>query len=354
MRVIVYPADRGGCGCYRLIWPAQALIADGRDCVIVADGDPGQLEAKFVDDPDPRVVDVVPPDADVVVLQRPLAKFMPDAITALQSHGIAVVVEIDDNFNAIHPRNTAWAPAHPRHSPDRNFHHLTEAARRADLVTVSTPALAQTYGGHGRVKVVRNCVPASYLEVFAPPHSGVRVGWTGSIQTHPDDLEETRGAVGRILREQEATFTVVGTGNGVRARLGLPEEPHAFGWVPIEHYPYAMSQIDVGIVPLADSLFNRSKSWLKMAEFAALNVPVIGSATPENVKLQRRGIGLVAAKPREWERHLRALVRSSAMRAELAMQGRQAMRELTIEANAWRWWEAWQEALANRRGRTAA
>src|SRR5690606_28606720 len=35
MKIYVYPADEYGCGYYRLIWPAQALQAQGHDIQIV-------------------------------------------------------------------------------------------------------------------------------------------------------------------------------------------------------------------------------------------------------------------------------------------------------------------------------
>ena len=34
MKVAVFPSDDGGCGWYRLRWPAQALAAQGHDVVI--------------------------------------------------------------------------------------------------------------------------------------------------------------------------------------------------------------------------------------------------------------------------------------------------------------------------------
>ena len=48
----------------------------------------------------------------------------------------------------------------------------------ADLVTCSTDALRR-YATHGRVAVLRNCVPERYLSITAK-RTGQTVGWGGA------------------------------------------------------------------------------------------------------------------------------------------------------------------------------
>lgn len=342
MRVQVFPADDGGCGFYRIREPAAALQAQGYD-VTIREG----LTAQWVDDPRtgrPNLVGLEPVDADVVVLQRPLGRDLVEAIPHLQAQGVAVVVEVDDDFGAIPPANISFRHVHPKANPDRNWDHLANACRMADFVTVTTPALAHRYGRHGRVAVVPNFVPERYLQVQARRSQYVTVGWTGSIQTHPGDLEVTRGAVARVVAETGALFRVVGTGIGVGERLGLDADPPGTGWVELEDYPAAMARVHVGVVPLADTAFNAAKSCLKAMEFAAVGVPVVMSPSPDNLRLHLKGIGIVARRPREWERALRSLITDEALREDMAARGRQAVAELTIEANAHRWWAAWEQA----------
>lgn len=351
MRVVVYPADSGACGHYRLVWPSKALIDQGADVGLHhPTTDEPDIEGVFQDDYESvhgmrlgrkvatRVVNVVRPDADVIVLQRPLRRWIADAIPLLQDKGVRVVVEVDDDFARIHPNNVSFSGCHPRTSPDRNWAHLKRACDAADLVTVTTPALAKRYGAHGRVAVLPNLVPAWYLTVERDRHDGVYVGWSGSIDTHPDDLQVTGGGVAVAVRDTGARFAVVGTGKGVQRGLGLDAPPVATGWRPLEEYPVGVAQLDVGIVPLADTDFNHAKSNLKMSEMSALGVPPVGSPTPDNVRL---GCGLLARRPRDWAKHLRLLVRNSDYRAEVAAHGRTVMAGRTIEGNCGRWLDAW-------------
>jgi len=342
VRVAVYPADLGGCGHHRMIWPARTLQAQGADVRLVMPADHDQIQSWWMDGDDgPKVLDVMVPDADVVVIQRPLQNTLVAAIPIMQAKGVKVVVEIDDDFEAIHPQNIAWHTVHPKFSPSRNWHHLLHACQLADLVTVTTPALAARYGRHGRVAVVPNMIPERYLDITREPHFDVWCGWSGSVETHPTDLQAARGGIATAVRDAGARFAVIGTGRGVQRALGLAEAPHAAGWRAIDEYPEALAQLDVGVVPLDLIPFNAAKSWLKGLEMAAVGVPFVASPTAPYVELEAAGAGIVANRSKDWARELRHLLTSADARAHFAGQGRSCAKRMTIEGNCEQWWDAW-------------
>lgn len=353
MRALVVPGDRGGCGHYRMIWPAEALKDQGADVHVLGEHE-HFIDGVFQDTTEgERLVDIVdPPDVDVIVLQRCVEGWRADLVQLLQAKGIAVVVEVDDDFTRIDPRNIAYGYTNPETSPSSNWQHLLRACEHADMVTVSTPALAGTFAPHGRVQVLPNCVPARYLNIRHEwsPGSKLKVGWTGSIDTHPGDLESTDGAVADIMAEQSpvATFVVVGTGKGVQHALELHYQPKATGWLDIARYPKAVAQFDVGIVPLRACAFNRAKSWLKGLEMAAVGVPFVASPTPEYERLAKLGAGALVGRTRDWTRELRRLMVDAAYRIEKSEQGRAVAATWTIEGNCIRWLEAWTNARAER------
>lgn len=358
------PAETGRCG-QRLIWPAEVLRAQGADVVVAHGRDDPAYDERF----------------DVAVIQRPMLRRLVEGVSPfepvgvirrLQADGIRVVVDIDDDFTALNRKNDVWDRVHPTRSPDCNWQHLTEACRQADLVTVTTPRLAAVYGGHGRVAIIPNHIPASYLSIPRPSNPVPLVGWTGAVKTHPDDLQVTRGGVAKAVRVCGAQFGVVGPAEGVQAhlwldsapvlvqeRLGLPVEIDGAGiprpgWVDINAYGLAAAQIDVGIVPLELTAFNQAKSWLKMMEFTALGVPCVGSPTDPNREFAARYGLPLAGKPRDWERWVTRLVTDEALRVEMSEAGREAMRAETVEANAGQWWDAWERAYGRRQERRTA
>ena len=343
MRVAVHPCDRGGCGWYRLLWPAEVLAAEGHD-IVVAD----TIDATHQADGRPYLAHV---DADVVVLQRPLQRSMVEVIPVLQRLGVAVVVEVDDDFHSLPKGHGARRATSVAADPDYNRRWLRVACEQADLVTVTTPALAERYGGHGRVAVLANLVPESYLSVPSRPprEQSPTVGWTGSVRTHVRDLEVMDGVVPGVLAETGARFVSWGVGLteqalGVRGRV----RP----WADLRGaYPHQVADLDVGLVPLADNAFNRAKSWLKGMEYAALGVPFIASPRAEYLRLGYEvmpTVRLAGDGAGPWREQLTFLLTEPDARAAIADANREAVAALTYENHADRWWDAWATAADNR------
>jgi hypothetical protein len=347
MRVGVFPADDGGCGWYRLRFPARVLRAQGAD-VRILDG----LDGQFIDGPaGPLMQGIVDPGVDVVVLQRPLTSELASAVPHLQRLGIAVVVEVDDDFSSVPFENPAFAATHPRFRSDRNRAWLARAIKAADLVTVSTPALAARYSG--RVRVLRNMIPARYLEIRQPGAPWEArpsvMGWPGSPSTHPGDLDVAAWGVRRVVARTSARFRAIG-GKETAAVLGIPSDRAEYvPWTASIHtYPDEVARLDIGIVPLRDSAFNAGKSWLKGLEMAALGVAFVVSPSPEYRSLAELGAGVLADSKRTWEHALHRLVTDPEWRRESASRGRAVASDLTYERHCSLWWDAWQDAFEHR------
>lgn len=352
MIVYVYPADTFACGSYRMIWPAEALRAQGRDVRVVLpnsrEGLGGDIDAKTN-----ALINVrIPPDADVIVLQRVSFAHMAQAVKLIRARGVAVVVDMDDDLTKIDPSNPAFRALRTDgvgRAAHHNYRNAHQACLDATLVTVSTPALLKVYAPHGRGLVIENRVPAAYLDI---PHvDSATVGWPGSVHSHPADLYQLGPAVQRLVREG-VSYRGVGPDYGaepgdgaLRRALGLPEDPPVTGSVSMAEYPLRVAEIGVGIAPLAGTAFNRSKSWLKPLELMACGVPFVAQRFEEYERLMRRTrVGLSAGGPRDWYRQIGKLVKTAALREDMTAAGREAAESMTIEGGAPVWLEAWDKA----------
>lgn len=339
MKVFALPADDSACGAYRIRYPAAAVAAIlGVEVEVAAPQWPQHKSTGEVP------VHLNLEGADVLVCHRPSFPALVDELERQQHAGVALVVDIDDDLEHGHPGHV-WSRGErgqlARESQMR-------ASRLADMVTVSTPALAEVYGAHGRCEVLRNCIPASMLAL--PRESdGKTLGWGGLASGHPDDLEVTGGAVADALEGSDWTFKVIGPAEDVRTRLGMTSAPCATGGLSLADYQQALGSLDVGIVPLADTPFNRAKSGLKGLEYAARGVPFGASPTPEYLRLAEEGIGRIAKTPAGWRGHLRDLLGDESLRLEMGAAGRARVAERhTYEARAEEWAEAWVFAQATR------
>ncbi len=347
MRVALCLPDEAGCGHYRIRYPGRAAEREGVTATYLT-----EVPLTLVPDPNggpPSVGSVEVSDVDVLVLQRPLQRIHAEMIRPLQQKGIAVVVDIDDDFSAIVPPHVSWRHTQPQHNLESNRDWLRLACRCADLVTCTTPALAERYGRHGRVTVLPNFVPEAMLDVSPEENrDGRTVGWAGHVGTHPGDLDVTHGGVAEACRAFGARFRHVGNVEGVQEGLHLRDVPVvATGPVPFDQYPKELARFDVGIVPLADTVFNRAKSALKGLEYAAVGVPFVASSTcPDYVRIADDGIGLLAKpRSRDWRRKVALLLDHP---ERIAERTKDAVRQkYTYEQNGWRWVEAWEQAVEN-------
>jgi glycosyltransferase involved in cell wall biosynthesis len=340
MRVTLVAADEGPCSQYRLLWPGQAVA------------NTHGVQTKVVRElphfgHDRHETSTATPETDVIVVQRPMWRLVVDEIPELQRRGIAVAVDLDDDFLALHPDHRA----HGQLDEDTTGSYLVQACVAADVVTGPAPALLDRYAPHGRGALIRNYLPEWALDVPDRRH-GNTIGWSGVAADHPGDLEDTGGAVAAVLRAHGARFHVVGPPDGVAERLGLDRPASGTGMLSIHDYFQALGSIDVGIVPLEPSRFNTAKSCLKGLEWAAAGVPFVASPTPEYEWLADQGIGRIARTPQEWEERLSELLGDEALRHEFASSARRLVAErFLLPGNAWRWVDAWSQARANRQAR---
>lgn len=353
MKVLVVPADTGGCGNYRLIFAAEHLRSEGYDIEIQYPGTSSGFNVHFLDSGE--MTDFELPDGvDVLVMQRISHEWHIQAIPLLRRKGIATVIDMDDDLSTIHRNNVAYWNYSPRNkNTPFSYKNAQGICRSSTYVTVSTPYLMGVYAAHNPGQILRNYVPERYLHIDEPPLDTPVFGWAGTLQSHPEDLGVTGKAI-KDLTDSGHKFSVVGPGAGIAKKLGLKENPEATGPVSLFEYPTEISRFAVGIAPLEPSAFNRAKSHLKPLEYNAVGVPYVVSPRDEYRWYHRQAQGgLLAETGRDWVKAVSALMTNESQRKELAEAGRAFAATQTIETNAWRFWEAWTTAYdLQRKGRS--
>jgi glycosyltransferase involved in cell wall biosynthesis len=351
VRIAVIPGDETGCGTYRMILPANAVQKVRPDWSVEL-YKPGTV--KVASDQQGRAIGLKgmadPDKIDVLVMQRIGTRATLGFTDWARDHGIATVIDADDAMWCIDKNNAAYRSWN---NQQMNWKFLDQATERADLVTVTSPHLAKRYGKHGRVEIISNYLPAEVFDYERVVRNDdiTAVGWTGFVSTHPRDLNVVGDAMRRITEDTEAVARVIGDGRGAAKVWGVKTmeqiDPQPLG----PAYFTALSTLNVGLVPLEDSNFNRGKSWLKALEFSAMGVPVVASPTVENLRLAREGGVplLFATTPDEWYENIRWLVEHPYKREQQGEAARAAVQKnFTMESVGERWAAAWERAYARR------
>lgn len=353
----------GGSGWVRVQQPA-AWLARAHDVgvgPVFSSGPSGRLCPLTFRDPARESLDLtglvpVIVDADVAVVQRWTAHHATDAVRGARAAGQVVVNDVDDDYWSIDPRNRAYAVNDPRVNREANRVHYRAGIEASTAVTVSTlnlgRRLRQRFGV--RTFLLRNPVDvrAFPTQVVRPVDTGLVVGWVGALGWRSGDLE-TMTWLADYLSEVGGVFVHHGVlpsdEDTAAQRAGVPRERvgPTRGFVTPMEYPTLMSGFDIGVVPLTDQPFNRSKSWIKGLEMAAAGIPFVAQSTEEYRALESLGAGVTASTPGEWHRAM-TLLRDPGYREHLRMTGLRAAAGQSWQAR-WREWEAVYQGLLDER-----
>ncbi len=257
--------------------------------------------------------------------------------------GRAVVYELDDDLMSPEP----WLGFYRRIQGDLDM--IERFARRADLVTVTTPTLAGRMRRYNSaVRVIRNAVMPEWYEPaegVANPrplsllYYGVASRWR--------DYAICRDAVDEASRATGARRIWLGSDDPVvRAAVdqALPYDPDVRGFIRrlVEARPA------IGLAPVGQDDFSRSHSELHWLEYSLAGAATIASRTmgggPYDVI--RDGVdGLLARNKAEWRLGVRRLAASTTLREELAGRARErVLAEYDVRNRVAEWADAFRWA----------
>lgn len=360
------PSNLDGAGFYRCLLPARELARRGWDArMLGGEASTDGFHTNVAFDLGPLFRD----RPDVVVLQMPLDSAVPGAVRRLKRAGVRVVVELDDDFTCLPRSHPAWEATSPVKHPARNRAHLFEAVRLADAVSVSTPALARSYGELNRnVSVIRNRLDWR-MWVDVPQQSEAvrrrtRIGWLGVMNRRVDDLEVLRPWLRDWLLENPDVEFVAAGDPSVHDFLGVPDSQRVstaqlpFSLVPrnqadlrlLRELPAIVACMDIGLVPLAPGRFNEGKSHLKGMEYAACGIPCVASASESYAGWWLSdGVGGVCASTEgEWRAALDVLVGDALLRRGLGRAARQKASEHSCQEHVTEWQDFFEGVCADR------
>jgi len=99
-------------------------------------------------------------------------------------------------------------------------------------------------------------------------------------------------------------------------------------WIPYEHLPEAIANVDIGVSPLRDSLWSRCKGAIKALEYMSMGIPVVASPVGEHNYIIRNGQnGFLANSNDDWFSKIEALIKDSRMRHGIGANARQTVVE---------------------------
>lgn len=272
---------------------------------------------------------------DVFVFNRFYEGTLLKYIGFLKSIGKTIIYETDDNYEGIDESHAYMK------IKDNAILSSRELMSIADGITVSTPELKAeilNMNPKAKVYVVPNALDFSQYKKRAGGNKKLRIGFQGS-NIHVQDLLIVIDAIAQLQKEHGFEFYIFGIDDKpfdelnkfcqdyegkkwqwmedfpkLYAKLEQMEYTHV-KTVPYEEYRDKISELnfDIGIAPLTDNRFNRSKSCLKYYEYAAVGTVTLASnVLPYNGEMDAED--LVKNRHDKWYSKLKKLIEDEAYR----------------------------------------
>lgn len=212
--------------------------------------------------------------------------------------------------------------------------NVIEQIKAAHLVTTTNERLKSLYSRFNKnIVVIPNGIDFEAFESMPVRNDDgtVRFGLFGSNSHYPD-WRECVESMAKILQDFPQARLVINSWMLAEAKQGAAltemERKHQFpdyfseyGLLDneqveihepceIQHYHKWLQdkKIDVGLAPLKNTIFNRSKSNLRYLEFSAMRVPGIYSEAEPFECVKHGMTGFIAGNPAEWYKAMKELI----------------------------------------------
>lgn len=301
-KIAGFPLQDTAVGFYRIIQPLrfmkrEKIVKEARTLPFT-----GENQTEYYNWSDKTYMEIC---EGAQVLHTTLLWKQSDIIKCLnlrKHYNLKWVVDLDDNIWASPKDNAATDSAEVL----RKNRELCLSL--ADGITVSVPTLKELVERiNPQVYVQYNALDFTIWDkIKVPRKRGLRIGWRGALG-HKEDLELIRPII-ESIKEAYPNCTFVTFGY----KPEFSDEHHS--WTSFQKYPDKLASlaIDIAVVPLVDSAYNRCKSNLNWMEWAALKVPIVYSPTENNKNMP----GFAATTSWEWFNFLEKLIVSPTLRKQ--------------------------------------
>lgn len=377
MKITYFIQNEGGCDYYRAILPLETLkkklnwdIRKRTPINLVTDGEINPN--RFHDDM----------GADIIFLPRVTCLTFFNKIKVYvrdYNPNGKIVIDHDDNVFNISPMSPHYAdfgtePAKIKFSDGtykdlwydgmefnsgkisfrankERLEDVKASLSEADLTTTTTQKLASVLNQYSKqIRILPNCIDSHRWRKLPliKKQDEVRLFWAGG-DSHYEDWFQIKGAIREIMNKYRNAKLVLMGCIWPRTLDGIEKERIEFyEWEHTMAYPYRMASlgVDIGLIPLHDTEFNRCKSPIKWIEMAALSIPSVTSCIPPYKQMmclgQDNGVFIRQNDPKAWVDGISYLIDNE---MERKMMGQRAYQTVMDHFDIHTQYNLWSDAL---------
>ncbi|MBN1537688.1 MAG: tetratricopeptide repeat protein [Anaerolineales bacterium] len=259
---------------------------------------------------------------DCLVFSQPhLSPDLINGVMACIQSGKRFAVDIDQDYHNLpqdHPAYSQYGPGNAN-----SMKALNIMLQEAEWVSVPSVELAERMSQYN--KTVRVVLPVWDREnlLWEKPkqkRAQFNIGWMGNAADRPD-LWMIKSILEDCLQKiPQAQLVIAGDPMAYEMFENISETRRLYlPAASTEDIPYVLSQFDIRLIPLRETLFNQAKSDLPLLEAGVLRIPWV--ATPIRAFREWKEGGLLADTG-EWCESIIRLVNKEKQRLQLGENGR--------------------------------
>jgi len=264
---------------------------------------------------------------DIIWIEKEVFPYFPSFVESLITlFGVQYVVDYDDaifhNYEALTNRFLKLMLAN-------KFDTLL---KKSELIVTCNQYLMDYMYRHGAKNVVQ--IPTvvntdRYDMEKIPYHDEFRIGWIGSPST-TKYLDLIKEPLGFIASKYSIKLVVIG---GIPlSDYNLPIETH--NWSE-QSEAELLSTLDIGIMPLFDTSWEKGKCGYKIIQYMASGLPVIASSVGFNKEIVTGEFGFLVGNKEEWAACIESFIKNTRLLHEYGERARLiAKRDFSLAKSA--------------------
>lgn len=370
MKIMAVLRDDSACNNYRISTPLFKLAEHGMAEVTTIEEGPELVTGMAME----RIM-----ASDLVVVHRPASEEWFKFLKVLHKAGKIVVCDYDDdpfNTSPLNPyyqfigteevsyqwsdgsKEMLWSKNPTEHGGrylniEQNIRRrdLFKASfKRADLVTTTTPVLQETLRKINlNVEVLPNFVDFDQYPLCECVKKEIRIGWQGGA-SHYEDMHMVARPIKEILKKYDnVKFIFLGDMRMYGLFRDIPlSRVECHSWIKQNIYPYKLAtlNLDIGLCPLVDNVFNHNKSAIKYFEYSVYKTATIASNIPPySPVIENEKTGLLVGE-NDWFNAMERLIVDEKLRKSIGENARENVFEnYNIDKNIYMWHDAYKKLL---------
>ena len=276
----------------------------------------------------------------IIIYRSPISPELLRLCHLAKEYGKPIFFDIDDLvFDTLYTDQLSYTkglPHHEKENYDANVRNYGYMLENCDGAITSTNQLQKELKKYqSKVLLNRNLasdelisISSQFLKDYSQVSDVVKIGYFSGSISHNENFELIKPAIKQLLKKySNVQLHIVGI-------LDIPKDMKPFenqivthDYVDWDKLPALISEVDINLAPLVDSIFNRAKSEIKWIEAALVKVPTVASKIGAFSDMVIDGETGLLATDDKWFDKLEALVLAPESRQKLAESAYRAVLE---------------------------